>query len=192
MNDVAPQSGARWRGPDGHRPRPRRAARAGGYTLVEVLVVVLLLAILATIAVPGFSNASVQARATMLREDLRILRAQVRIFRLRHDGCAPGYPGCDPTGEPTEKAFFEHMTMATTADGDVAKPGTDGYDYGPYLAQMPVNPVNDRASVQIVPDAEAIPESGDDSHGWIYHAATTTLKADAIGTDPDGTPYIEY
>jgi len=194
MHDATPYSGVRWRGPHGHRPGPRVAApwAGGGFTIVEVLIVVLLLAILAAVAVPGFSNASMEARASMLLEDLRIMRGQIRTFRVHHGDCPPGYPDCDRTKAPTEKAFFEHLTMASTAAGAVAKPDTDGFDYGPYLTSMPVNPVNDRASVQIVPDDGQVPEVADDSHGWIYHAATVTLRADAAGTDPDGTPYIEY
>ena len=51
----------------------RRAALLKGFTLVEILIVVVILGILATIVLPQFSNASATARENTLKDELRYL-----------------------------------------------------------------------------------------------------------------------
>ena len=162
------------------------------FTLVEVLIVVLILGIIAAITLPKFSNASAVARASMLADDLRILRTQIIVFKGQHCGVSPGYPNCDQNSAPTEDAFVAHMTMASNNAGQIANPGTEGYDYGPYLREVPVNPVNNKSTVQVLGDDDSVPDQADDSHGWIYQPYTCTFLADCIGEDENGKKYIDY
>jgi len=148
--------------------------------------------LLAAIVLPKFSNASAVARQSTLADHLRMIRMQLAVFRSQHFGVAPGYPDCDTSKAPTEEAFIEHLTMASNEEGETADPGTPGYDYGPYLFAMVANPINGKATIQIIGDDEAFPEAGDDSHGFIYKPATLTFKADLPGTDEDGKLFFEY
>jgi len=166
--------------------------RAQGFTLVEVLIVVVILSILAAIIVPQLSSASATTRASMLADDLRVLRSQIEVFKSQHKGVPPGYPDCDEAQAPTEDAFLEQMTMASTAGGDVANPGTEGFDYGPYMLEMVPNPVNSKATIEIIGDGEDFPSEADDSHGFIYQPSTTTLRADSTGTDDSGRAFFDY
>ncbi len=163
-----------------------------GFTLVEILIVVLVLGIIAAIALPRFSNATDMARASMLADDLRIIRMQMEVFKGQHRGVPPGYPNCDTSQAPTEDAFIAHMTMASTTDGDTAEPNTPGYSHGPYLQQMPCNPMNNKTTVEIVSGAAAFPAAPDDSHGWIYQPSTMTFKADSPGQDESGKAFFDY
>ena len=163
-----------------------------GFTLVEILVVVIILGILAAVVIPQLATASTAAQDSMLADDARISRMQILTFKWQHFGVAPGYPDLDQSQPPTEEAFLDHMTQATTADGDVAAPGTAGYHYGPYMTPFPTNPVNGKATIQIIGDLEAMPESADDSHGWIFQPATMTLRPDAVGADQAGRAYFDF
>jgi len=162
------------------------------FTLVEILIVVIVLGILAAIVLPQFSNASAKSRASMLADDLRILRTQVMVFKSQHMDSAPGYPGGDATATPTEALFLAHMTMSSKPTCETATPGTAGYRYGPYLSSMPVNPLNGKATVQVIGNSAAFPGSGDDSHGWIYKPATLQVAADSPGSDEGGKSYFGY
>lgn len=166
------------------------AARA--FTLVEVLIVVVILGILAAAVLPQFSNASATARASMLADDLHILRTQIEVYKGEHVGVSPGYPGGKVSVTPTEEAFMAQMTRASNAAGQTAAPGTEGYRYGPYLREMPVNPINALATVQIVPGDGSMPAGADDSHGWVYKPSDLIIKSDAAGADERGRAFFGY
>jgi general secretion pathway protein G len=166
--------------------------RLRAFTLVELLVVVVVLGLLAAIIIPQFSNASQAARSSMLLDNLRTMRTQIQVFKAQHLDVAPGYPGLDNTVAPTETDTVNHLTMASTAAGDLAAAGTDGYPFGPYFREIPENPINGRATIQIVADGDAFPAAADDSHGYIYQPSMCTFKADATGTDESGKAYFDY
>ena len=90
-----------------------RRTRKGGFTLVEILIVVVILGILATIVIPQFSNASINAKENMLKDELRYLRTQIIVYRAQHKDVSPGYPGGDTGQSPTETDFVNQMTKHT-------------------------------------------------------------------------------
>jgi len=162
------------------------------FTLVEILIVVLILAILAAVVLPRFSNASALARASMLADDLRVLRTQLTFYRSQHLDVAAGYPDGDPTAAPSQDAFVFQMTKASNALGETAEPGTAGFDYGPYLRAIPPNPVNGKRTVEMIGNGADFPAAGDNSHGWVYQPATLCFKGDCPGTDDRGSSYFDY
>jgi general secretion pathway protein G len=99
--------------------------RRSAFTLVEILIVVIILAILGAIVIPQFSDASGDAKASALMANLRTIRAQLELYKLQHNG---NYP-TDAT------TFANQMTLKTTAAGS-----TTGGTLGPYLLSVPNNP----------------------------------------------------
>jgi general secretion pathway protein G len=159
------------------------------FTLVEILIVVLILAILAVIVLPQFSNATTIARASMVADDLRVFRTQMAVYKAQHNGKSLGYPSA---GNPSEAILLSQATLASNVAGDTAAIGTAGFNYGPYLREVPPNPLNGKTSIQVVADGAAFPAAGTDNNGWVYQPSTDTLRADSPGQDDTGKRYFDY
>jgi len=163
-----------------------------GFTLVEILIVVIILGILAAMIIPQFSSATESARASMLMDDLRVMRSQMEVFKAQHQGVAPGFPNCDLTKTPTEAVLLVHITQCSTAAGATAPVGSAGYPYGPYMKEIPANPFNGRSSTLVIPASGSFPDAPSDQYGWIYQPSTMTYKSDWLGTDTNGVFYFDY
>ncbi|HSV12722.1 MAG TPA: type II secretion system protein [Tepidisphaeraceae bacterium] len=167
------------------RRRFRSARRA--FTLVEILIVVVILAIIAAITVPQMSNASMQARENMLRDDLRFLRNQIVLYRAQHHDAAPGAVA---NGSPSATLFVDQLTSFTDDVGNANPTMTGPFRFGPYLSKMPANPLNDRRDVLLATGA-ALP-APDDTTGWIFNPAMPEIGVNQSGADNDGVPYSTY
>jgi len=132
-----------------------------GFTLVEVLVVVVILGILAAIVVPHFTGAGNETRTSALTTDLRRIRSQIEYYKIQHKDQLPA-----TTGE-TADDFLRRITAKTDADGNV------GNDFGPYMQSLPANPFNDRSTVRI--DGAA---AGSNTDGWRFDTTTGAFQAD--------------
>src|SRR5688500_15617836 len=131
---------------------PARLARAG-FTLIEILIVVVILGILAAIVVPELSSASRQAREGVLKDDLRFMREQITRYMIQHDDDPPGYPaGGDITQTPDQSHFISQMTRFTDGVGNTAGAYSSQYRYGPYLTKIPENPLSSRNEILVVPN----------------------------------------
>ena len=94
-----------------------------GFTLVEILIVVVILGILAAIVIPQFTNASTEAKLSSLKSDLQTVRSQIELYKIQHDD-----------SPPTAALFVTQMTV----------PDANG---GPYMQKVPVNPFSGGDSV---------------------------------------------
>lgn len=166
--------------------------KAQAFTLVEILVVVVLLGILAIVVIPMVSASTISAKESTLATDLGLLRRFVLIYTIQHLEVKPGYPDGQTTVAPTEQAFIDQATLSSNSSGHTAAIGTAGFERGPYIQKMPVNPLNGKSSVQMLGNGDDFPAAGDDSHGWIYKAATGEVRADSAGSDNNGKLYYDY
>ena len=66
-----------------------------GFTLLEILMVVVILGIVAAIVVPRSSMATMQARDTGIRRQLQTVRAQIALYRARHSSNDPDMTNWD-------------------------------------------------------------------------------------------------
>ncbi len=60
-----------------------------GFTLVEILIVVVILGILAAIVIPQFTNASSEAKQSSLRSNLQTLRSQIELYKIKNSDTPP-------------------------------------------------------------------------------------------------------
>ena len=59
--------------------------KRGGFTLVEIMIVVAIIALLAAIAVPNFLRSRKRSQATQILEDLRILDAAIDQYAIEYN-----------------------------------------------------------------------------------------------------------
>ena len=163
--------------------------RARAFTLVEVLIVVVLLAVLAAIVVPTFSQATTPAKESALASDLGLLRRFVLIYASQHLEVAPGYPNGNTAVAPTNATFRDQAMLSSNASGQTAAVGTPGFSFGPYLSRIPVNPFNGKDTVEMLANGQAFPAAADNSHGWICKPETGEIRPDNTGSMPGGTTY---
>jgi prepilin-type N-terminal cleavage/methylation domain-containing protein len=165
------------------------------FTLVEILIVVMILGILATIVVPQMSNASKEAKENTLKDDLRYIRTQIAVFRAQHHDVSPGYPNGKPSNAPTEQDFLDQMSKFSNDKAGTNATASASFPFGPYLQRMPENPLNGKSKIKIIGNAAAMgtPNAADElTYGWIYKPATQEIIACSTGTDASGQAYSSY
>src|SRR5438105_3114924 len=119
----------------------RYRSRKGGFTLVEILIVVIILGILAAIVIPQFTSASQDARKNSLVSQLQTLRSQLELYKLQHlDQLPTTLIGSSPART--------QLTVKTDATGTVGT--TSAFPFGPYLQANPINPLNASYAVKVV------------------------------------------
>ena len=160
-----------------------------GFTLVEILIVVVILGILAAVVLPRFSDASQQARVGTLADDLRFMRVQLQVYAAQHHDLPPGYPDGAPAAAPTDAAFADQLTGPTDERGRAVAADAPGA-VGPYLTKVPDNPLNGSSAVKIVVGPVLPPP--DNSTGWVYSPTANRFAANLTGTDANGKPYADY
>ena len=109
-----------------------------GFTLVEILIVVIILGILAAIVIPQFTNASQEARENSTHSLLQTIRAQLELYKLQHGDLWP-----TTSGNPVAAEFAWSSLTGTTTYASKT--------FGPYLQQVPVNPLNGSSTVAAAP-----------------------------------------
>ncbi len=147
---------------------PRKQA-VGGFTLIEVLIVVMVIAIITAIAVPRMMGAVLEARGATMRADLQKMRCAIRLFEATHGGhpcrlehlmsyTAPGHCHADGTGDKID------LLPDTPWDGPYLTTGDGG---------LPVDPITLQAF-------------------WGYRKSTGRVRSNASGTALDGTAYSDF
>jgi general secretion pathway protein G len=156
-----------------------------GFTLVEILIVVIILGILAAIVIPQFTEASSEARVSNLMTNLQTIRSQLLLYKTQH---LESYPTDDASGH----TFVEQMTQYSDQSGDVSATPSADFPFGPYLQSIPVNPISSDNTVTVVNDADVSFSAPDDDAGWWFNAATGEFRANLTDahTTSDGTTQL--
>ena len=139
-------------------PRLRRA-----FTLVELLIVIIIIAVLAAVAIPKFANSSTRSKESTLRSNLKIVRNAIDMAR-SDTGLNVKLPA--DLASPTAPALM-NTPGGTTG---VAVPA--GSWRGPYVEAVPVDPISGTALT--------------------WTEATTIVKPSATGNDSSGVAFNTY
>jgi general secretion pathway protein G len=129
-----------------------------GFTLVEILIVVVILGILAAVVVPQFTNATQDAQAGNLKAQKKSIQNQIELFKAR--------TGSYPT-----------LTQMQTAPANGSSTNWGVLIDGGYVKQAPKNPHNGLDTI----DAGTLATNGVDmagvaATGWAYDETTGSLS----------------
>src|SRR5207248_8145129 len=118
--------------------------RRAGFTLVEIMIVVAIIALLAAIAVPGFLRARKRSQASKILNDLRMIDAAVDQYAIETNRTTGNTVGTADWTNYVKKGSILYNT------------GKDlfGNDYGPQSVDtLPTVPASAKASLSDVTDA---------------------------------------
>lgn len=117
--------------------------RNKGFTLVEILIVVVILGILAAIVVPQFTSASTEAVKGALQSQLQTINSQLELYRVRNNGA------------------FAAIPMATNDGwGDLVS--------DQYLKEEPMNSYTGKRVIVAGTEGTAIADTRSSANGWYY------------------------
>jgi len=162
--------------------RLRHAGRSSGFTLVELLIVVIILGILAAVAIPQFTGSTDDARLSSLDMSLNQLRNAVELYYHQHSGQYPGATSyltgaATTTAAQAESSLVRQLTLYSSITGQTATTKSTTFRYGPYLKTgLPANPYNDLSTIVCdiaTTDLSAV--ASDATSGWKFYTRTGRL-----------------
>ena len=144
--------------------------RQSGFTLVELLIVVIILGILAAVVIPQFNTAAAESKEAAVASDLATVRQAIELYKVQHNDSFP------------TSSFVAQLTAGT----DVT--GAAGSKYGPYIRNVfPANPID---STSTVATPATMPSAPTSAGGWIYATGNGEFRANVSGSGPSGTAYF--
>ncbi|MBD3290209.1 prepilin-type N-terminal cleavage/methylation domain-containing protein [candidate division KSB1 bacterium] len=164
-----------------------------GFSLVELLIVIGIIGILATIVIMNMRGSETGAKETKLKANLANLRQALFAFNSDH-----GFFPCtsnDDNFKGNVATFKRQLTWYTDADGRTSAKRTDEFRFGPYLQEFPSNPFyqgtdeSEAEEVEIDTRGDQILENlkdqvakGNGNNGWYYQAKSGNIVANLGGS----------
>jgi general secretion pathway protein G len=147
-----------------------------GFSLIELVIVVVIMAIIGAIAIPRMSRGAAGASDSALVGNLAVLRSAIDLYQTEHGGTYP-----------TAAGVLNQLTMFTDDAGATNATKTATHIYGPYLRQIPPLPVGAKKGAKGIAAADAA------GVGWIYDGAGN-VKANCANGEADarGVDYNTY
>ena len=188
----------------------KSGANQDGFTLVELLIVAIILAILAAIVVPQFANSTAGARDSSLRSSLAGIRSAIDLYAQQHanndfpgevastgGACAGGTAGSGALDTPAalqeQLIFYSNAAGQTCSIADVPPGGVVEYPFGPYVkGVIPSNPVTNNGTITVVTTGDLAMVGAGPAGGWRYDTTSGKYIADDTNTDTNGVAYDSY
>lgn len=182
----------------------RSLRKQSGFTLVELLIVAIILAILAAIIIPQFAATTVDAQESALRANAAAMRSSINLYRQQHAGVNAGSNlssggllcgGTVGAGAAlSDTAFIDQLTRYSNAAGQTCSMSSANYPFGPYIQddELPANSVTDDNTLVVVNVGNLIMAADGPGGGWKFDATTGKFIVNDDGTDSQGALYTTY
>ncbi len=115
----------------------RRQTKNKGFTLIEIILVIVIIGILAAIIVPKFAGTTDKAKIATTKANLGSLRSAVRLFQTNNDGTPPAALAADLVPTYIKQIPEEAVTPSNAVVGAVN--GAGGWAYDPATGEVEVN-----------------------------------------------------
>ena len=175
-----------------------RQRAAHGFTLIELLIVVIIIAILAAIAIPQFSNSTADAQEAALDANLATVRSAIELYRVQHSNVFPGAnvstggnANCTTAGGTagtgalnTDVATKEQMIMYSNSAGLTCSVTSKDFPYGPYMRAIPAEPIKNSNAIVVINGPMTNPVVGD--VGWRYSLTSGQFAVNNLAVDRSG------
>ncbi len=125
----------------------KKSRRIGGFSLLELVIVIVVMGILAAVAIPRMSRASKSAGEAAAKTNLKLLEVSIEEYAAEHDGT---YPTLDD--------FDDQLT-------------TEIGDYGPYVKEIPEMTTGDNKG------STGVAAAAGDGVAWVYDEDTGEITA---------------
>jgi len=126
----------------------RKRWNTKGFSLAEILIVLGIMAILATVVVLNFSSSDTGAKENALKSNVATLREAIDLYRADH-----GWYPCDANKDWNKKGdgakFVDQLMQFTDTTGKPSLSRTSAYRFGPYLKHWPEDPFADIGTVKV-------------------------------------------
>ncbi|HMP06605.1 MAG TPA: type II secretion system protein [Lacipirellulaceae bacterium] len=142
--------------------------RQAGFTLIELVVVIMILGILAGVAAPKFFQTSATATDNGVKQSLAIVRDAIEMYAANNGGSLP--PCANANGDDFRQALQNFIRGA-----------------------FPVCPVGTAKNHNVKPvsgvntNADATP-----THGWMYNTTNGTFIVNSTANSSFGVPYSSF
>lgn len=161
-----------------------RTSKKSGFSMVELVIVIVILGIIAAIAIPRISSGSKNAGESALRADLQTLRNSIDWYYGEHKTTFPGVKAAGGAYgvAGSEDALKNQLTMYTDSDGAVSPDKDNAFPYGPYLrGSFPALPAGSNAgddTVKMAPKVSPLVAADVEAgYGWVYNPTTGQIMA---------------